>query len=125
MKHLLITCALLLPLMFSPAKAVSKNTKEQTKVRNMIASLPEVIEAGKYVSSHAHGKRHLVTFIDGSPNARQNYYVLTVGEYNGMNMVPHFKFIVYATTYVINYWDVANGKYIPLKQWRRQLAVKG
>ena len=101
------------------AYAMIQDSKEDIEVRDIIARLPEVIKADQYISKKTQGKRHLVTFIDNKPTRQQHYYIITVSEDNGMNMVSHFKFIVGAKTHTIRFWDVENDKFIPIAVWRK------
>jgi hypothetical protein len=101
------------------AHALAQDSKEGIEARDIIARLPEVIKADKYIIKKTQGKRHLVTFIDNRPTRQQNYYIVTVSEYNGMNMVAHFKFMVDAKKHAICFWDVENDKFIPIALWRK------
>ncbi len=99
---------------------ISKSQREET-VRSLIASLPEVISSNRYIIKKTNGKRHLETYIDSEPTKENNRYRVTVAEYNSMNMVPHFNFIVDAKTYSIYYWNVIPDRLIPLARWRKSL----
>jgi hypothetical protein len=99
---------------------LTKSEKEE-KVRSLIASLPEIIDDDHYIVKRTNGRRHLETYIDAEPTKGNNRYRVTVAEYNGMNMVPHFRFIVEARTYSIFYWDVIPDRLIPLAKWRKNL----
>jgi hypothetical protein len=101
------------------AHVIVQDSKEDIEVRDIIARLPEVTKADKSIIKKTQGKRHLVTFIDNRPTGQQNYYIVTVSEYNGMNMVSHFKFTVNAKTHAIRFWDVENDKFIPIALWRK------
>jgi hypothetical protein len=98
--------------------------QKEDKICDLIASLPEVIKADDYIIKNTKGKRHLQTYIEDRPGKEGKYYQLTVSEDNGVNLVPHFKFMVDSKTYAIYYWDVMNDKLIPLAKWRKQLAAK-
>jgi hypothetical protein len=115
-----ITVTLLLVLFTLVVHSQSKEilTKKDEKVLDLIAFLPEVVQADKYVIKVTKHHRHLETYIDSSPTKQDNQYRLTVAEDNGMNLVPHFKFVVNAKTFAISYWDVENDKNIPLSVWR-------
>jgi hypothetical protein len=92
---------------------------EDKKVLKLIATLPEVIKANNYVIKHSNGKRSLATVIESRPTKQHNCYQLSVAEYNGMNLVSHFRFIVDARTYSIKFWAVAEDKLITLQAWRQ------
>ncbi|MHB8207184.1 hypothetical protein [Mucilaginibacter sp.] len=118
MKRITITVLLLLFTVVVHSQSEEKLTKKDEKVLDMIASLPEVVQADKYIIKVTKHHKHLETYIDSKPSKHNNKYSLTVAEDNGMNLVPHFKFVVDAKTYAISYWDVANDKNIPLSVWR-------
>lgn len=107
--------------------AITTNAQEQPvtatdkKVVKLINNLPEVMDANKYIYRTTHGQRDLKTYIERSPTAAQPYYVVSVREFNGMNLVPHFWFYVDPKTFDIRYWDVAEDKSIPLKQWQKHV----
>ncbi|TWJ00834.1 hypothetical protein JN11_02094 [Mucilaginibacter frigoritolerans] len=119
---------LLFAVLFSQGDYAQKHqlsvAQKEDKICDLIASLPEVIKADNYMIKTTKGKRHLQTYIEDRPRKDGKYYQLTVSEDNGMNMVPHFKFMVDSKTYAIYYWDVINDKLIPLAKWRKQLAAK-
>jgi len=116
-KNILIVFALFIAII-AHSQSEEKLTQKDEKVLDMIASLPEVVRADKYIIKVTNHQRHLETYIDSKPTKQDNRYWLTVAENNGINLVPHFKFFVDAKTYVISYWDVSNDKTIPLRVWR-------
>ncbi len=120
MKRTTLTVFLLLFTVVVHSQSKETLTKKDEKVLNLIASLPEVVQADTYIIKVTKHHRHLETYIDSSPTKQDNNYRLTVAEDNGMNLVPHFKFIVDAKTYAISYWDVANDRNIQLSVWRAQ-----
>ena len=98
----------------------SKGVNQQEyKVLRLINLLPEVVENNKVIMKKTNGKRALKAYIENSPGRDHNYYTISVSEFNGMKLVPHFWFSVNASTYAINYWDVINNKLLPYKLWHQ------
>jgi hypothetical protein len=100
---------------------IIKETKQESKVCNLIASLPEVINANNYVKKTSKGKRHLMTFIESDPTKETPYYWVKVAEDNGSTYYTHFNFYVTPKTYTIKYLDAITGKAIPLTQCSKKL----
>ena len=94
-------------------------TKQEIKVVNLIAQLPEVVESDKYMRTHGPDKRHLETYIERNPTKSDVHYYLAVAENNGVLMVSHYKFAVNSKTYAISYYDVLTDKLTPLNVWRK------
>jgi hypothetical protein len=97
--------------------------KTERKVLQMIKNLPEIIADNKYMTKKG---RPLITYIDNAPGDLDNCYHVTVSEYNGMNLVPHFRFLVDAEIYRIYYVDFWNDNFkpIPLSVWRKHRTSK-
>ena len=96
------------------------STKREIEIVNLIAHLPEVVNANKYMMAHGPDHRHLQTYIDGYPTKSDNNYLVRVCEFNGMLCAVHFFFYVDAQTLAIKYFDVVHNKSIPLALWRKQ-----
>src|ERR1700743_2068888 len=92
---------------------VAKN-KQEDKVTNLIASLPEVTGSDKSIIKKTKGKIHLVTYIDQRPSKQKSYYLITVAEDQGWRLMPHYTFKVNAKNYAISYWAIIEDKFIPL-----------
>ncbi|WP_183557744.1 hypothetical protein [Mucilaginibacter sp. SP1R1] len=95
------------------------NNRREKKVLKLINSLPEVKRASRYIIKHSDCKRVLKAFIQNTPTQQQNYYLVSVSEFNGMNLVSHYWFEVDAATYVIRYYDIIDNKLTPLKEWQK------
>ena len=100
---------------------VVKETKEESKVCNLIARLPEVINADQYIKKVTNGKRHLLSYLGSKPTKVEPYYIVKVAEDNGSSYHTHFIFYVQPKTYQIFYMDTAAGRLSPEKQCRRKL----
>jgi hypothetical protein len=119
MKHL----TLLSFAVFTAYIATAQNSqvpKQEKKVMQLVASLPEVMKANRYIIKHSHGKRQLTTEIESEPSAEHPYYHLSVSEFNGSTLVSHFHFLVDAKTYEIRYWAVGEDKVLSLSNWRKR-----
>jgi len=88
-------------------------------VLNLVAKLPEVINADNYVKKVTNGKRHLFSYVASEPNKDEPYYFVKVAEDNGSAYHTHFIFYVQPKTYQIFYMDTAIDKLIPEKQCRK------
>lgn len=119
MRILILGFFLLSSVINNTATAQQKHITE-TRVLKLIATLPEVMKANRHVIENSNGKRHLTIYIDSEPTRQQNYYQLSVAEYNGMNLVPHFRFRVNPRTYSVKFWAVAEDKLMSLKTWRKR-----
>lgn len=97
--------------------------KMEEKVVGMIKNLPEIIKDNKYMAKH---DRPFITYIENTPNYKDNYYHVAVSEYNGVNLVPHFRFLVNSKTYQIYYIDFWNDNFkpVPLSVWRKRNTFK-
>jgi hypothetical protein len=93
--------------------------KQDEKITNLIASLPEVTSSNQAIIKKTKGKIHLVTYIDQRPNKQVNYYLVTVAEDQKWRFMPHFTFKVDAKTFAISYWAIIEDKFIPLSTWRK------
>jgi hypothetical protein len=113
---------LIAPLLFISicrGQTKASKEKEEDKVIDMIARLPEVIKTDDYCKKLSKGKRHLVTMIGGYPSTGENYYLVKVAEDNGTAFHTWFLFAVYPKSYKIEYYDTMNDRYIPLRIWRK------
>jgi hypothetical protein len=121
MKILSISIFLLTLVAIIPAVSqdLKPSNKREKKVVRMIENLPEIVEDNKYMTKKG---RPFITYIEKAPGALDNYYHVAVSEYNGVNLVPHFRFLVNAKTYEIYYIDFWNNNFkpIPLKLWRKR-----
>jgi hypothetical protein len=124
MKTLLSLSLLFLSLAFSAFGQTTyfKETKKESKIVDLVASLPEVINADNYVKRITKGKRHLVSFLADHPIKGNPYYHVEVAEDNGMNYYIHFNFFVDRKTLAVKYEDTMDdGKLIPEKECRKKL----
>jgi hypothetical protein len=120
----LILCFFILVLIIPAAGQVKviKETKQESKICNLILMLPVVKNADNYVRKTSHGKRHLFTYISNEPTKADNYYWVCVAEDNGTSYYTYFTFLVAPKTYSILYLDVTNDdKRVPLKQCNKRL----
>ncbi len=124
MKNLIITVACLV---ITATTAMSQDlkpaNKTQRKVVRLIEHLPEMVEDNRYMTKKG---RPYITYIENLPGDLDNYYHVAVCEYNGVNLVPHHRFLVKARTYAIFYLDFWNDdwKPIPLEVWRKRKTLK-
>jgi hypothetical protein len=100
-----------------------KFTKGASKALNLVATLPEVVNASNYVEKVSKGKRHLRTRLESDPTKDEPYYRITVVEDNGITDYVHFTFLVEPKTFAIQYEDTvtADNKLIPEKKCRKRL----
>jgi len=98
--------------------AVGRNSREK-KVLKLINSLPEVAENNKFILEKTAGKRELKAYIEDTPSRTHHYYVVSVSEYNGVSLVPHFWFRVNEGTNAISYIDAVNNKLVPYNSWHK------
>jgi hypothetical protein len=112
----LLTLVAIIPAVSQDLKPTDKREK---KVVKMIKNLPEITEDNKYMTKKG---RPFITYIENAPGDLDNYYHVAVSEYNGANLVPHFRFLVDAKTYEIYYIDFWNDNFkpIPLSVWRKR-----
>ena len=99
----------------------AKETKEESKVCDLVARLPEVINADNYVKKVTKGKRHLFSYLASYPTKENPYYWVNVVEDNGTSLHAHFHFYIEPKTYKIMYLDAATDKTMPEKQCRKKL----
>lgn len=98
-----------------------KESKGGSKATDLIAGLPEVINADNYVKRVTKGKRHLFNYLASEPTKDMPYYWVKVVEDNGVARHAHFHFYVQPKTYKIFYLDILTDKMIPEKQCRKKL----
>ena len=122
MKNLIpLSILLLLLSYFATAQNTVKISKEGEKVLGLVAKLPEVITADKYVQKVTKGKRHLFRYLASEPTKEEPYYDVKVAEDNGSAYHTHFIFHVQPKTHKIFYMDTATGKLLPEEQCREKL----
>ncbi len=92
----------------------------EKKVLAIINSLPEVVKENNLLK-RAHSKFFLKAFIQNTPTKNQNYYSVSISEDLGFQLRTYDWYEVNPQTFHIRYWDIAAGKVISLKQWRKQL----
>jgi len=116
---------LLLTLVYTTAvgkqEKVIKETKEESKVCDLVVSLSVVRNADNYVRKVTKGKRHLFAYIPSNPTKEDKYYYVYVAEDNGMSYVTHLIFLVDPNTYDIKYLDTETDMCIPLKLCEKRL----
>jgi hypothetical protein len=100
---------------------VVKETKEESKVCNLISRLPEVINADNYVKKATKTKRHLFSYLASAPTQDVPYYWVKVAEDNGATYHAHFHFYVEPKTYRIFYLDIVTDKILPESKCRKRL----
>lgn len=99
-----------------------KETKKESKAVDLVARLPEVINADNYVKKVSKGKRHLVSYLASGPTKEYPYYWVKVVEDNGASYATHFNFYVDTKTYAIKYDDaMADGRLISERKCRKRL----
>ena len=110
---LLVTTATVMSQDLKPAN------KTERKVIRLIENLPEIVEDNRYITKKG---RPYQIYIEDVPSNLDSCYQVAVSEYNGMNLVPHYRFLVNAKTYAIYYIDFWNGDFkpIPLNVWRKR-----
>jgi len=122
MKNLIpLSILLLLLSYFATAQNTVKISKEGEKALDLVAKLPEVINADNYVKKVTNGKRHLFSYLASEPNKDEPYYLVKVAEDNGSAYYTHFIFYVQPKTYQIFYMDTVADQLIPEKQCRKNL----
>jgi hypothetical protein len=125
-KFIFLAIILLLLAPFSYSQHKSFVAKNNYKVAEMIAALPEVIKSDEYCKKASKGKRYLLSYVAGDPGSEDgNYYRVNVSEDNGVAYHTWYTFLVNARTYRIIYIDIMNDKYISLATWRKQKGYLG
>ena len=108
---------------FYPAQGQSSQNRIEKrhaeKACEMITRLPEVIKADNYCKKLSKGKRHLVTFIGGDPDADDHSFLIKVAEDNGGAYHAWFLFTYNPKTQKIWFYDPAKDEYISLQKWRK------
>ncbi len=99
--------------------SIGKSSIED-QMMDKILSLPEVKERADYVVKETKGERHLEIWIAARPKETGSYYLIKVGEDNGMSLVTHFDFHVNPKTLEIKYYDVLTDSELSLSEWRKQ-----
>ena len=120
----LISIAFLLTAIIIPVKSQDlPANKTERKVVRLIRNLPEIVADNKYMTKK--GRSYLI-YIENKAGDLDNCHHVTVSEYNGVNVVPHYRFLVEAKTYRIYYVDFWNDNFkpIPLKAWRKRKGFK-
>jgi hypothetical protein len=120
MKNLLsfLFLLLLMPQLKAEAR-VKQDSVLESKILDLILSLPEVKQANLYVMKHTNNKRHLFDYINDQPAKKGGDYTVMVAEDNGSTYHTHFIFLVNSKTLKIKYSDVITGEDIPLEVLRR------
>lgn len=120
MKTLLSLFSLLLLMHYPEAKSqVNHDSVLESKIMDLILSLPEVKQANAYVVKHSHGKRHLFDYIHMRPDNKDGDYWVKVCEDNGGSYATHFNFIVNGKTFAIKYMDTMTSEEVPLEVIRK------
>jgi hypothetical protein len=68
-----------------------------------------------------HVKVFLRAFIQDTSTKTKNYYMVSISEEKGDRLFTYDWYKVNSQTYVISYEDMATGKTISLKEWRKHL----
>jgi hypothetical protein len=92
----------------------------EDKIIDTIFKLLEVKEREKYIEEQTKGKRHLKIWVADTPNLTDKYYLIKVGEDNGISLVTHFNFFVYPDSLRIMYYDTMKDTLIKLDDWRTE-----
>ena len=98
---------------------VTKKVNTEEKIAHMVMDLEEVKLKTAMVERLSKGTRTLSTYIESPPTTEDPYYCVKVAEDNGSNYVTYYTFNVSPADYSISYYDVVNGEFIPLDQWRK------
>jgi hypothetical protein len=120
----LISFAFLLTAVIIPAGSQDlPANKTERKVVRLITNLPEIVADNKYMTKK--GRPYLI-YIENKAGDLDNCYHVAVSEYNGVSLVPHYRFLVEAKTYRIYYVDFWNDNFkpIPLNVWRKRRGFK-
>ena len=120
----LISLAFLLIGIVIPARSQDLPANEtERKVVRLITNLPEIVADNKYMKKKG---RPYIIYIENKAGDLDNCYHVAVSEYNGVNLVPHHRFLVEANTYRIYYVDFWNDNFkpIPLEVWRKRQGFK-
>jgi len=120
MKTLLSLFFLLLLMHYPEAKSqVKRDSVLESKIMDLILSLPEVKQANAYVIKHSHGRRHLFDYIHARPDKKYGDYWVKVSEDNGATYATHFNFFVNGKTFAIKYMDTISSEEVPLEVIRK------
>jgi hypothetical protein len=92
-------------------------TRQEIKVHNLIARLPEVVEFNKDMLREL--KRPLIITVDNNPTPTDPYYTIAVAEDFGDRAFTYWRFCVNEKTKAISYFDVVANKKTPLDKWRK------
>jgi hypothetical protein len=90
---------------------------------SVIANLEEVKRKNELVVRDSKGKRHLSTYAETPPTAKDLNYYVKVAEDNGGSYVTYYIFAVNSKTSAISFYDVLNDKLLPLNTWRRTIPL--
>lgn len=120
MKYLYLLLITWLPVAaIGQSKRARKESKMEDKAANMIATLPDIMQADDYCQKKSHGKRHLETYVEEDESGN-GYYWVKVAEDNGTAYHTWYEFKVMAKSYKIFYEDTDSGKDVPMEVWRRR-----
>ncbi|CAM3677884.1 hypothetical protein MUGA111182_02710 [Mucilaginibacter galii] len=127
---ILLTGIMLMACHPSPDKKVEqpgvKNTakpkvvNQEDEVVNLILNLPEVKRKSAQVEKDSQGKRHLETYVETPPTAKDPNYWVKVAEDNGNSLVAYYIFAVHGKTHQISMYDEVNDSLKPLSKWREE-----
>lgn len=93
---------------------------QEDSVVDLIMNLEEVKYKSAQVEKDSKGKRHLVTYVETQPTAKDPNYWIKVSEDNGDNLVAYYTFAVHANNNQISYYDAVHDTLISLHQWRKE-----
>lgn len=120
MKYVLYFFPLFITMLSCEAKAqVKADSVLESKILDIVLSLPEVRQANAYVVKHSRHKRHLFDYMGSLPDKKDGDYQVLVAEDNGYIYHTHFIFLVNGKTFAIKFSDTVTGEDIPLEALRK------
>jgi hypothetical protein len=99
---------------------VKHDTVAEEKAFDVVRQLPEMYKFFKLVDSVNKGQRHAMLMIGSTPTKEEPYYLIQVGEDNGMVFVTEYNFYVYYPSLRIKFYDTVHDTAISLKEWRKR-----
>jgi hypothetical protein len=91
----------------------------ETKIITAVSKIDKVVERNLIVQSNSKGQRSLEFMIISRPSENQyGKYWVKVFEDNGVNLIPHFNFLVESDKMQIFFLHTTTDSLISLKEWQ-------